>query len=167
MIFRRYMADDFSALYAIEERCFEPRFRYARGYMLQLLRTPQSSTWIAEEDGVVAGFAIVAWSKNARREGSYLQTIEVLPEMRGRGIAEKLMSLAEVTALTVEAQTMALHVDAENRAAIRLYERCGYKRRGRREHYYARGRAALLFVKQLEPERVLRLQSFAPSYSAA
>lgn len=167
MIFRRYVADDFPALYAIEERCFEPRFRFGRSYMLSLLKTVESSTWIAEEDGVIVGFATVAWSRNARKEGGYLQTIEVLPEMRGRGVGEKLLSLAEITAVTVDAQTMALHVDAQNRAAIRLYERCGYKRRGRREHYYARGRAALLYVKQLEPVEMLGMRTLAMGYSAA
>lgn len=167
MIFRRYSADDFPALYSVEERCFEPRFRFGRGYMMHLIKTSSSATWIAEEDGVMAGFAIVAWNRSLRDNSGYLQTIEVLPEYRGRGIGEKLLSLAEVSVLTASSDTISLHVDAANDLAIRLYERCGYRRRGRKENFYARGRAALLYVKQLEAVDELSLQTFRVGYSAA
>jgi ribosomal protein S18 acetylase RimI-like enzyme len=161
------MADDFSALYAVEERCFEPRFRFGRGYMQHLLKGAESAAWVAEEDGVMAGFAIVALNRNLRKDGGYLQTIEVLPEFRSRGIGEKLLSLAEVSVLTRSVQTMSLHVDEDNDSAIRLYERCGYRRRGRKDNFYARGRSALLYVKQLEAVDEMSLQTLRVSYSAA
>jgi len=46
---------------------------------------------------------------------------------------------------------MGLHVDALNTAAIALYERCGYTCQGRRENFYPKGRAALVYVKVLKP----------------
>lgn len=169
MLFRRYSADDFPALYAIEERCFEPRFRFGRGYMEHLVKNPEAVTWIAEEDGVMAGFAIVAWGRSVRADGGYLQTIEVLPQFRTRGIAQKLMGLAEISAWTARAGSMSLHVDAENDAAIALYEKLGYRRRGRKENYYARGRAALLYTKSLDSVAVdvASLRSLGLGYSAA
>jgi ribosomal protein S18 acetylase RimI-like enzyme len=167
MIFRRYMADDFATLYSIEERCFEPRFRFGHGYMQHLIASPDSTTWIAEEDGVMAGFAIVGWGRSFRPDGAYLQTIEVLPEFRSRGIGGKLVGMAEVSAWSASAETMSLHVDAENFAAIGLYESLGYKKRGRKPRYYARGRAALLYAKQLEPVDLMTLQSLILSRSAA
>lgn len=169
MLFRRYSADDFPALYAIEERCFEPRFRFGRGYMQHLVRNPEAVTWIAEEDGVMAGFAIVAWGRSVHADGGYLQTIEVVPEFRGRGIGQKLMGLSEVSAWSANSEMMSLHVDAENEAAIALYERLGYRRRGRRENYYARGRAAFLYTKSLDAVSVDAgsLQSIGLGYSAA
>ncbi|MGH9589533.1 MAG: GNAT family N-acetyltransferase, partial [Terracidiphilus sp.] len=167
MLFRRYLTDDFQALYAIEERCFEPRFRFGRGYMQHLVRNPEAVTWVAEEDGVMAGFAIVAWGRSVSAEGGYLQTIEVVPEFRNRGVGEKLVGLAEISAWTAETGTLSLHVDSENGAAIALYEKCGYRRRGRRDHYYARGRAALFFEKQLEAVDAVDLRNIGLSYSAA
>ncbi|HEX8710765.1 MAG TPA: N-acetyltransferase [Terracidiphilus sp.] len=167
MIYRRYAADDFPALYSIEERCFEPRFRFGRGYMMHLIKSSDSATWIAEEDGVMAGFAIVAWNRSARDDSGYLQTIEVLPEFRSRGIGEKLLSLAEVSVLTASSDTMSLHVDAANESAIRLYERCGYRRRGRKDNFYARGRSALFYVKQLEAVDERSLHSLRMGFSAA
>ena len=167
MLFRLYLTDDFPALYSIEERCFEPRFRFGRGYMQHLVRNPEAVAWIAEEDGVMAAFAIVAWGKSVSAEGGYLQTIEVLPEFRNRGVGEKLVGLSEISAWSADAETLSLHVDAENEAAIALYEKCGYRRRGRRDHYYARGRAALLYEKQLAAVAEADLQNLGLGYSAA
>jgi ribosomal protein S18 acetylase RimI-like enzyme len=167
MLFRRYMTDDFPALYSIEERCFEPRFRFGRGYMQHLVSNPEAVAWVAEEDGVMAGFAIVAWGKSVSADGGYLQTIEVLPEFRNRGVGEKLVGLSEISAWSADSDTLSLHVDAENEAAIALYEKCGYRRRGRRDHYYARGRAALLYEKQLDAVAAVDLQNLGLGYSAA
>jgi ribosomal protein S18 acetylase RimI-like enzyme len=161
------MADDFQALYEIEERCFDPRFRFGKGYMQHLIRNPQSATWIAEEDGEMAGFAIVGWGKSNRGDGGYLQTIEVAPQFRMHGVGQKLLGLAEISILTADVYTMALHVDATNTAAIRLYERCGYRRRGRKENFYARGRTALRYSKHLEPIDELSLQVLSGNYNAA
>ena len=167
MLFRRYMTDDFPALYSIEERCFEPRFRFGRGYMQHLVSNPEAVAWVAEEDGVMAGFAIVAWGKSVSADGGYLQTIEVLPEFRNRGVGEKLVGLSEISAWSADSDTLSLHVDAENEAAIALYEKCGYRRRGRRDHYYARGRAALLYEKKLDAVAAVDLQNLGLGYSAA
>lgn len=135
--------------------------------MQHLVKNPEAVTWIAEEDGVMAGFAIVAWGRSVNADGGYLQTIEVLPGFRCRGIGEKLIGLAEVSAWGARADMLSLHVDAENEAAIGLYEKCGYRRRGRRENYYARGRSALLFEKQLDAVDAVSLQTLGLGYSAA
>jgi hypothetical protein len=36
MLYRRYLPEDFNALYAIEEACFQQPFRFGRRYMRQL-----------------------------------------------------------------------------------------------------------------------------------
>ncbi len=149
MIYRRYRAEDLTALSAIEERCFVPQLRFTPTYLRQLIKRDETATWVAEDDGTVVGFAIVEWGKSGGGTGGYLQIIEVLPEWRGHGIDTRLMSLAEASASNVNAHAMLLHVDAEDKAAIRLYERCGYRRRGGKGHHSVRGRAALLYMKDL------------------
>jgi ribosomal protein S18 acetylase RimI-like enzyme len=147
--YRLYIPGDFPALYAIEEVCFQPPYRFGRRYMRQLVESADGATWIAEEDGRLAGFAIVEWTRQPGGTVAYIQTIEVAPERRGRGVGGQLLRRMEDSAREAGAQAIWLHVDAENAGAIRLYRTHGYLCEGREEHYYARGRAALIYAKPL------------------
>lgn len=149
MIYRLYTAEDFAQLYAIEEVCFQPPFRFGRGYMRRLVNSFDAATWIAEEDGRMAGFAIVEWMSQKCRLTAYIQTLEVAPERRGRGIGRELLRRMEDSARDAGATAIELHVDETNSDAIRLYEAHGYICEGRSEDYYARGRAGLMFAKAL------------------
>ena len=151
--YRLYTPTDFPALYAVEELCFEPRFRFSRSYMRQLIESPDSATWIAE-DGPKAkieliGFSIVEWPAGQGESVAYIQTLEVHPAFRGRGIGAELLVRAEESARSAGAPIIELHVDVENAAAIGLYESRGYARQGMEEHYYARHRAAFVYTKSL------------------
>jgi len=148
--YRLYQPGDFPALYAVEELCFEPPVRFSRVYMRQLIESSNSATWIAEEDANLIGFSIVDWPSGQSESAAYIQTLEVHPAFRGRGIGAELLIRAEESARAAGARSIALHVDIENAAAIRLYESRGYARQGREEHYYARHRAAFVYAKTLE-----------------
>jgi ribosomal-protein-alanine N-acetyltransferase len=150
MFYRPYHPDDFAQLYAVEEICFQPPLRFTRTYMRQLVGSRNAATWMAEENGLIAGFAIVEWSSGSNETTAYIQTIEVLPEFRRMGVAAELMRRLEDSASNAGAILMWLHVDAENAAAQRLYEAHDYTQKGREENYYPRGRAALIYMKQFE-----------------
>ncbi len=152
MLYRLYTTEDFAALYAIEEMCFQPPLRFSRGYIRQLVSSADAATWIAQEDGRMAGFAIVEWEQKRDGAIAYIQTLEVAPEMRGAGVGRELLRRVEESARKAGAMEIWLHVDAENAVAIRLYERHGYQFNGREENYYAQGRAALVYSKLLEIE---------------
>ena len=47
--------------------------------------------------------------------------------------------------------TMALHVDEENRTAIQLYESADYEKRGREENFYPNRHPALIYAKRICP----------------
>ncbi len=147
VLYRLYKPEDFAALYAIEEACFQPPFRFGRRYMRQLVDSPDAATWIAEQDGRMAGFAIVEWVQDEDATVAYIQTIEVAADERRQGVGGELLRCVEASARAAGAHIIWLHVDAENSAAIRLYERRGYAGQGRAEHYYARNRAALVYSK--------------------
>jgi ribosomal protein S18 acetylase RimI-like enzyme len=151
LLYRPYQPADFAALYAVEEICFQPPFRFSRAYMRQLIRSPHSATWIAEESDQLAGFAIIEWSTETDLPVAYIQTIEVAPRFRRHGIAGELLRRIEASAIAAGAGNIWLHVDAENSAAIHLYESHGYAGQGREEHYYARHRPALIYAKSLGP----------------
>jgi len=163
MNYRLFQHDDFHDLYAIEEVCFQPPERFTRRYMRQLIASPDAATWIAEQTtamagvpgdrslslGCMAGFAIVEWAQQITGIVAYIATIEVLPEHRGSGIGAELLRRLEGSANAERAVQIWLHVDAENTAAIQLYERSGYCNSGRADHFYARNRPASIYVKNL------------------
>ncbi len=151
MIYRLYRPDDFAQLYAIEEICFQPPHRFSRAYMRQLVSSASAATWVAEESGQLAGFAIVEWTRESGEAIAYLQTIEVAPEARRRGIGAELLPRIEDTARQGGSRLIWLHADAENRPAIALYQSHGYLCRGKEENYYGRGRTGLVYAKRLTP----------------
>src|SRR6266581_6329997 len=109
MKYRLFEPEEFDDLYAIEELCFQPPHRFARSYMRQLVGGPDTATWVAEEDGQLAGFAIVEWSQQVVGIGAYIQTIEVLPLQRGRGTGGELMRRLEGSAFAEGAVEIWLH----------------------------------------------------------
>jgi ribosomal-protein-alanine N-acetyltransferase len=147
--FRLYQPSDFAQLYAIEEICFEPPLRFGRRYMRQLIANPNAATWIAEEDDQLAGFAIVEWTLEPEHSAAYIQTLEVSPQHRRRGVGLELLRRLEGSAFEAGARLIWLHVDVENESAIRLYRAEGYEQKGRHENYYARHRPAEIYLKQL------------------
>jgi ribosomal protein S18 acetylase RimI-like enzyme len=153
MHYRLYLPEDFPALYDLEELCFSPPQRFSRSLMRQLLQRKHSATWIAEDHGIMTGFAIVAWEKEDGELLAYIQTIEVTPSHRSRGIARTLLARAESSAQAAGATLIWLHVDEENLPAVSLYEARRYKCVGREEDFYAPGQAALLYAKALSPAK--------------
>lgn len=149
MNYRLYRPGDFEPLYAIEETCFQPPLRFPRGYMRRLVTSAKAATWIAEENGRVAGFAIVEWSADEFSTVAYIQTLEVAQDQRGQGIGTELLRHMESSAQQAGASLIWLHVDAENAGAIRLYEAHGFHSQGREENYYAQSRDALIYAKRL------------------
>jgi ribosomal protein S18 acetylase RimI-like enzyme len=148
--YRLYIPADFGPLYAIEEACFQPPLRFGRRYMRQLVDSREAATWIAEQDGQMAGFAIVEWTREQDEIVAYIETLEVAPASRRQGVGGELLQRVEASAQSAGAALIGLHVDAENAAAIRLYETHGYLLQGKQENYYARSRAALVYRKRLE-----------------
>lgn len=153
VVYRLYQPVDFPPLYAIEEACFQPPLRFSRRYMRQLVASETSATWVAEDDGQLAGFAIVEWSGPPAEIAAYIQTIEVSPDHRRRGVGLQLLRHIEDSARGAGALQIWLHVDVENDAAIRLYRAQGYAQRATHAHYYGRTRDAAIYCKQFTVDR--------------
>lgn len=150
MTYRLYRPEDFPALYAIEELCFQPPFRFSRGTMRSLVANSDSATWIAEEHEQMAGFAIVYWKRDREGVIAYIQTLEVAFAQRHRGIARELLQHLENSAADAGATAIWLHVAEANTPAIRLYESHRYVPQGREEDFYAKGIHALIYAKNLD-----------------
>ena len=80
---------------------------------------------VADMDGEIVGFL----SMEVHREDMeyiYLDDFCVDVKYRGMGVGSRLLTAAEEYANKLNIDTIALHVEKENVAAMRLYERRGY-----------------------------------------
>ena len=144
-----FQPEDFAALYAIEQVCFPPPDQFSRSYMRRLIRQPHAATWIAEEGEKMVGFGLVEWMRNESGVQAYVQTLEVLPEVRGRGVGGELLGRLEGSVRDADASLIWLHVDQENVSAIRVYEKHAYQAQGTEPDYYGLGRAAVIYRKTI------------------
>jgi ribosomal-protein-alanine N-acetyltransferase len=153
VFYRSYTPADFAALYAIEEVCFKRPQRFGKRLMRSLLANPDSAAWIAEDNGAMAGFALVEWEREEGFVAAYLETIELLPALRRQGAGAELLRCCLRSALLAGATLLWLHVEATNAAALKLYERFGFVPLEEVESYYGRGRHALILSLPLRQDQ--------------
>ncbi len=143
MKFRGYEERDAPAMFALDQICFAGTFRFGLDVIRKLASERSSATVLAEENGKLAGFTIVKLTGKS----AYVITMDVAPEMRGRGLGRELLTRAEQ--VFAEAEMVLLHVYVKNETAIRFYEANGYKNMGEAKGFYGRDRDAWIYSKQL------------------
>jgi ribosomal-protein-alanine N-acetyltransferase len=148
MEFRGYRADDFEAMFALDEVCFAPEFRFSRAMMRRFAEAKKARVVIAEEDGL-AGFCVVHLKRVEDGCVGYVVTLDVAAPWRRQGLAGELMRRVEGQVLEAGCGAMVLHVFVGNTGAIRFYERSGYVRSGRAVGFYGDGGDAWVYRKAL------------------
>lgn len=139
-------SDEAGTLERIEAQCFETD-RMSYRALVRNLTSPTADIFMAELDGRVVGYAMVFYRTNA--EVARLYSIAVLPEARGRGVADALMEAAEKSARKHGMRALRLEVRADNPAAAALYAKRGYAEFGAYPDYYADSMSARRFEKPL------------------
>jgi ribosomal protein S18 acetylase RimI-like enzyme len=91
--------------------------------LLACVSRPGCAVLLVSIAGVPAAIARRATTK----EGSYLSSIGTRPAFRGRGLGALATALAIRDALEVGSPIIHLAVEADNDAALRLYERLGFQ----------------------------------------
>lgn len=127
--------------------------RYWKGVLL----IPERILFIGRLDGIVAGSAqLVKPPRNneAQAHAAALTTAFVAPWARGHGLAKALIRAVEDEACALGFKTLNLDVRETQTAAIKLYEKMGFRHWGTHPHYaMVEGKpvAGLFFTKQLNP----------------
>jgi ribosomal-protein-alanine N-acetyltransferase len=89
---------------------------------------------IDEKSGDVAGFVIL----QVASDEAEILAIAVVPSLRRKGLARRLLEAAEAGAGKRGARRIHLEVAGDNEAARELYGSAGYAEAGRRAGYYRR-----------------------------
>ena len=101
--------------------------------MLRLQLQPDSHVFLtAEAEGAVVGYVGMLYVLD---EG-YISNVAVRPDYRRRGVAEALLAALEARGRALMLSFLTLEVRESNAAAVKLYEKRGYRVAGRRKNYY-------------------------------
>lgn len=143
-------------LAALERACFGPD-AFNRRQLRYLLAKANGECWGLKENDEVAAYMILLKRKGSARLRIY--SLAVAPAHRGRGLAKRLLEWAEERARALGMKTLGLEVREGNLEAVRLYEKAGFLREGRREGYYADGSSASVMAKSVASGSGLVLHS--------
>lgn len=114
----------------LESLCFsEP---WSRKALEEELENPTAMFLVAEENGVVLGYA----GMHAVCGEGYIDNIAVFPEHRRNGVARRLITELADRLSQQDGEFLTLEVRASNEAAISLYHSIGFLEVGRRPRFY-------------------------------
>ncbi|MDE2018221.1 MAG: GNAT family N-acetyltransferase, partial [Hyphomicrobiales bacterium] len=137
---------DLAAIHALETQVFESD-RLTRAALRGHLASVREPVIVAELDGRLVGYALVVMRRDSA--AARLYSLGVSGDAAGRGVGSALLAECEARAAAAGARSMRLEVRRDNRAAIALYERRGYRRFGRYDDFYTDGEAAWRYEKRL------------------
>lgn len=151
-IMRTATMADLDALVAVEERCFSTDQLSRRNFAWMICRG-HSVLWVAVAGDVLAGYVLVLFRTGTSLGRIY--SLAVNPDFRGQRIGDALLQAAESAARAAGCAGMRLEVRPDNAAAIRLYEKHGYRQFGVYRQFYEDGTDALRFGKRILPSMAL------------
>lgn len=135
---------DLNALRTVEQVCF-PKDAWPIFDLIAVLSFPGVVRLKAVENEQMIGF--IAGDPRPTEGFSWIATIGVLPEYRGKGIGRALLETCEARLTT---SRIKLSVRSSNIDPIRMYEKAGYKLVDRWIRYYDDGEDALIMEKNRE-----------------
>jgi len=141
--------EDIDALVSLEQQCFIDD-RISRRQFRHMLTRANAVVVVEERAGRVVGDVVVLFSRATSIARLY--SLAVDPQLRGQGVAKSLMHAAEEVAWSKHRAYIRLEVRKDNRAAVSLYERHGYRRFGEWADYYNDHADAWRYEKSLSPE---------------
>lgn len=137
---------DLAGLCELETRSFASD-RLSRRAIRRFLTAAGARLRVAGAGGAVRGYHLVLFRRGSAVARLY--SLAVAESVRGSGLAGRLMADAERIASRRRATVLRLEVRPDNRPAIRLYERLGYRKIGVHAQYYADKADALRYEKSL------------------
>jgi len=140
---------DLTSLYELDQICFPAGIAYSLSDFRALLRSSRVLTIIAEQDSILAGFAMAQMATLGDILVGLIVTIDVAPLFRRRGVGASLMQAIETGVQAVGAEVVRLEVAVDNQMALSFYEKLGFIAVGELPGYYPTGTDAIVMQKPL------------------
>jgi len=132
-------------LYEIEMECFE-REAFTKQQIAHLLTDYNSVSLVAKVNSEIIGFIIGIIYLERNSPTGHILTIDISPIYRRKGIAQKLLQEIEKIFKEKGVKACRLEVREDNIAALRLYQKFGYKKVAKLKNYY--GNAHGIYLKK-------------------
>lgn len=137
---------DIAELAALERASFRGDQLSPRSFR-RLLRSPSAVLLVGRSGVDLAGYVLVFFRRGSSIARLY--SVAVAASCRGRGVAGHLLAAVEEEVRARGCDRFRLEVNADNSAAIHLYEGLGFRTFGRVKGYYEDGGDALRMQKAL------------------
>jgi tRNA threonylcarbamoyl adenosine modification protein YeaZ/ribosomal-protein-alanine acetyltransferase len=142
-VLRTATLDDCAALSRLHADCFAEGWNEAS--FSSALSLPGSGALMLEILGTLVGFVNYQWVAGEAE----INTVCVSPLYRQQRFGKMLMDGLQQHLHNLKTEKIHLEVSQRNRAALALYETCGFVRSGLRKAYYVNGADAVLMRKDL------------------
>lgn len=128
---------------ALENEVFAGRDPWPRTAFEAEFRNPNAVWFAALEGGAVAGYG-GGWCVPPE---FHLLNLAVHPDFRRKGLAQEILAAVFSEGAGRGCDTVVLEVRHDNREAIALYEKLGFKKVSSRARYYTAGEDALVYIR--------------------
>jgi ribosomal protein S18 acetylase RimI-like enzyme len=142
-------ASDVDALLAVENAVFQTD-RLQRESFRRLIDRSSAAVLVAQTDDKIAGYCIVLL--RAGTPAARLYSIATVPGMTGQGVGRVLLGAAEKAAVEHGKRSLRLEVREDNKRAVSIYQRAGFRTIGAKPGYYQDGMTALRMEKSLSAD---------------
>jgi ribosomal-protein-alanine N-acetyltransferase len=132
-------------LFEIEEQCFNQE-AFTKRQIAYLLTDYNTIALVAKANNDIAGFIIAQIEIENTTMFGHIITINVAPNYRRKGIAQKLLKETETLLKQKGINEIHLEVKEDNTPALKLYQNLGYQKIGKIEKYY--GKTHGLYLKK-------------------
>jgi ribosomal protein S18 acetylase RimI-like enzyme len=143
---RKVRVGDLGQLCELEGKCFDYDQLSRRNFHWMITKA-HSLFLVIEYKTKLIGYGLVLINSGTKLARLY--SMCTLKEYQGHGLATQLIKELESGASDEDCAYLRLEVKKNNRGAIRLYEKLGYKKFTQKDDYYDDGQAALCFEKRV------------------
>lgn len=143
--------EDLDAARALDRLCFRPGVAFGRDVFEYCLQSPDCiSLGVKTAKGELLAFIIL---QARSQHTAQIVTIDVHPQRLRRGLADRLMAVAETILRNNRIHRVYLQVATDNLPGQSLYRKWDYQQKDLLLDYYGPGQDALMMSKELLPEK--------------